>query len=232
MNNKIYGQNDKQNQQRDPMQDYGPLGKQTPSSTVKFFSFIAIILLVVGFAIYIAKSYDTMFLNASMTLYTLKNIALLGAGIIFFLFYFVCYQDGTWEALVPATFSLLSATGVIGIINLFSAIIETNTIGYDGGKRFMSFLPNFVVPTLSAILFILVAKSFINKNFSKTLYTMALGFVLAYCPQTIIEYISKFATITGDNSVLIHGIFIAIGEAFLYIALIVFGVSNCYNKVE
>lgn len=238
--NNYYGQQPNNNYNQDPNNNYygqqpnnnwNPVIK-TSSSAVTALSFLALVSLAIGVILYISNSSEIMFINMQMTFNTLTQFALLGAGVVFFIYYFVCYKNDGGKMLEPLTFGLLGATGLIGVINVIFSVVEANSKGGDIGKAFLSVLPALTVPAISAILFFLVAKNFITNSFSKVTYTMALGFVLAACPQSVIQYLVALMNNTsgGQTTAILFAFLIAIGQAFLYTALIVHGVREYYAE--
>ncbi|MBQ7353818.1 MAG: hypothetical protein IJW54_07460 [Clostridia bacterium] len=201
--------------------------EKTPSSLITGLAGAGAVALAIGLIIFIVKTFSQT-TNVQMVFNVLNQGCILAGAIMFVAYYAASYKKNSGDMLLVGAFALISIGAFVGVFNLIIAL--ANQQG-DFFKAFLAYLPQLSTPLITGILFMLVAKNFYTKNFSKITYSLALGFVVAACPQSVLSAVCGLMLSTAqDNSALFYLLLLSLGQALLYTAMLVFGVKEYYKS--
>lgn len=206
---------------------------KAPSTLVTALAGTGALALVVEFILFFAKAVSTE-INTYVVFDIISRVFLVAAAVVFIVYYFFYYRSNKGVALVLATYIGVAVYGfALAVRALFALIEGVSAEGADVFKVMIGQLPPLTTPVIITILFALVAMRFFTNNFSKLIYTMALAFVLAVLPQEVMSAICGLITSSADDKLpLITAIFLPVGKALFYTALVFFGVKEFYGKVS
>lgn len=194
---------------------------------------IKLVLLAISAVTYLIGFIGMLTINTQFTAQRIFNPinlgCMMGALIVFGIFYIIFKKDQKCTVLIPVSHILICASALFSIIALISIQIEaaSNYGRYmDMGQFFWSSVaPQMINPIIYLALFTVVTVFYFQGKFKKLLYIVTFGYVLAQAPNDLGTLFSAMVVNTNGAVFAFVG---TIGE-YLFLATLF---MYCYKNPE